>query len=163
MPTKRTTKPKATESAKKPTKRTTKSKATKSAKKPTRTTTKKVEQKKETPKKTGPSKAEQLCAGIHTLHDEAVELAESVFFMADQLKAARIKLATEELIIPYDNGGGQSGIRENPHFIAYEHLMATYTKSLRQLEDMIGKGAPVRNSKSILTELTTIAGKKAAR
>ena len=34
-----------------------------------------------------PSKAEQLVAGVHVLHDEALELAESVLFMASWLKS----------------------------------------------------------------------------
>ena len=110
------------------------------------------------PKK--PSKAEQLVAGVHVLHDEALELAESVLFMADKLEESRKAMKDEALIIPYDNGGGQSGIRENPHFTAYEKLVTTYTKSLRQLTEIIEKGSPVRTSSSIMAELSTIAGRK---
>lgn len=106
------------------------------------------------------TKAEELVAGVHTLHDEALELAESVLFMASKLKEAREAMKDEELIIPYDNGGGQSGIRENPHFTAYEKLMTTYTKSLRQLTEIIEAGTPVRTTSSIMAELTTIAGRK---
>lgn len=106
------------------------------------------------------SKAEMLVAGVHTLHDEALELAESVLFMASKLKEAREAMKDEELVIPYDNGGGQVGIRENPHFTAYEKLMTTYTKSLRQLTEIIEAGTPVRQASSIMAELTTIAGRK---
>lgn len=113
---------------------------------------------KKMPKK--PSKAEELVAGVHILHDEALELAESVLFMASKLEEARKTMEKEELIIPYDNGGGQSGIRENPHFTAFEKLMATYNKSLRQLEEMIEKGSPVRTTSNIMAELSTIAGRK---
>lgn len=107
-----------------------------------------------------PSKAEQLVAGVHVLHDEALELAESVVFMATKLEESRKAMANEPIIIPYDNGGGQSGIRENPHYTAYEKLVTTYTKSLRQLTEIIEKGAPVRNASSIMAELTSIAGRK---
>jgi hypothetical protein len=118
--------------------------------------------KKRTAKPAAPkrSKAEELVAGVHTLHDEALELAESVLFMAEKLKEAREAMKDEELIIPYDNGGGQMGIRENPHFTAFEKLMVTYTKSLRQLTEIIEAGAPVRKASSIMAELTTIAGRK---
>lgn len=117
--------------------------------------------KKPTPKKAiGPSKAEQLVAGVHVLHDEALELAESVLFMASKLEESRKAMANEPIVIPYDNGGGQAGIRENPHYTAFEHLMTTYTKSLRQLTEIVEKGAPVRNASSIMAELTTIAGRK---
>lgn len=105
-------------------------------------------------------KSEELCAGVKVLHNEAVELAESVLFMAKKLKESRKLMKDEELVIPYDNGGGQSGIRENPHFTAYEKLMATYTKSLRQLEEMIEKGTPTKQASSIMAELSTIAGRK---
>ena len=106
-------------------------------------------------------KAEELCAGVHTLHDEALELAESVVFMATKLKESRKQLKNEPLVIEYDNGGGQCGIRENPHFTAYEHLLASYNKALRQLTEIVEKGAPTRKASTIMKELTLIAGKKA--
>lgn len=112
---------------------------------------------------TKPSKAEQLVSGIHTAHDEALALAESVVFMASKLEESRKELKDEELVIPYDNGGGQKGIRENPRWVAFEHLMSTYSKSLRQLQDMIEKGAPVKTTSGIMAQLTTIAGKKVAQ
>lgn len=134
MPTKKTTKP---------TKKT-----TKSARKPTKKPVK------------APSKAEQLVAGVHVLHDEALELAESVLFMASKLEESRKAMANEPIVVPYDNGGGQAGIRENPHYTAFEHLVTAYNKSLRQLTEIVEKGAPVRNASSIMAELTTIAGRK---
>ena len=106
-------------------------------------------------------KAEEICAGVHTLHDEALELAESVVFMAGKLKESRKQLKNEPLVIEYDNGGGQCGIRENPHFTAYEHLLASYNKALRQLTEIVEKGAPTRKASTIMKELTLIAGKKA--
>lgn len=133
--TKKTTKKPAT---KKPTKRTVKAKVTPDQK----------------------SKAAELVAGVHVLHDEALELAESVLFMADKLKESRKAMAKEPLVIDYDNGGGQTGIRENPHFTAFEKLMATYTKSLDQLTKIIENGSQVRKPSTIMAELTTIAGRK---
>ena len=115
---------------------------------------------KAAPKKATQNKAEILVSGVHTLHDEALELAESVLFMADKLKESREIMKDEPLVVPYDNGGGQSGIRENPHFTAFEKLMTTYTKSLRQLSEIIEAGSPVRKASSIMAELTTIAGRK---
>ena len=108
-------------------------------------------------------KAEQLVTGVHTLHDEALELAQSVLFMADKLEESRKLMANEPIVIPYDNGGGQAGIRENPHYTAYEKLVTTYTKSLRQLTEIIEKGAPAKKSSDIMAKLTTIAGKKVAQ
>lgn len=107
------------------------------------------------------NKAEEICRGVHTLHDESLELAESVVFMAEKLKEARRTLESELLVIEYDNGGGQCGIRENPHFTAYEHLLTSYNKALRQLTEIVEKGAPSRKASSIMKELSVIAGKKA--
>lgn len=106
------------------------------------------------------TKAEELCAGVHTLHDEAVELAESVLFMAEKLNQTRALLAEEPIVVPYDNGGGQCGIRENPNYVAYEHLLTAYTKSFRQLTEIIEKGAPARKTSNVMKELSVIAGKK---
>ena len=126
-----------------------------------KTVKKTTAKKKTTPKKpTTPSKAEQLVAGVHVLHDEALELAESVLFMAAKLEESRKAMIKEPLVVPYDNGGGQSGIRENPHFTAYEKLMATYSKSLRHLAEIVEKGAPVRDASKIMAKLTDIAGRK---
>ena len=69
-------------------------------------------------------------------------------------------MKNEPLVIEYDNGGGQCGIRENPHYTAYEKLLTTYNKSLRQLTEIIESGSPSRKSSSIMKELTLIAGKK---
>lgn len=115
------------------------------------------------PTKQVKKKAAELVAGVHTLHDEALELAESVLFMAQKLKEARIAMIDEDLVIPYDNGGGQKGIRENPHFVAYEHLATTYNKALKQLTEVVEKGTVSKSKSSIMAELTTIAGKKVAR
>ena len=126
-----------------------------------RKTVKTTAKKKTAPKKvTAPSKAEQLVAGVHVLHDEALELAEAVVFMAEKLEESRKLMANEPIVIPYDNGGGQTGIRENPHYTAFEHLVTAYNKSLRQLTEIVEKGTPVRNASSIMAELTTIAGRK---
>lgn len=123
-------------------------------------TVKKPTVKRTTKKPAVKSKAVELVAGVSTLHDEALELAESVLFMAQKLKESRELMINEPLIIDYDNGGGQKGIRENPHYVAFEHLMTTYTKSLRQLSEVIEKGAPARKASSIMAELTDIAGRK---
>lgn len=106
------------------------------------------------------NKAEQLVSGVCTLHDEALELAESVLFMAAKLEESREAMKNEPLVIPYDNGGGQAGIRENPHYTAFEKLMATYTRSLDQLAKIIEKGSQSKKSSNVMTELTSIAGRK---
>ena len=79
------------------------------------------------------SEAEMLCQGIQDFKPEVIELAESVIFMQRKLEETRELIKGEPLVIAYDNGGGQSGIRENPSYISYEKLFATYSKGLSTL------------------------------
>jgi hypothetical protein len=63
-------------------------------------------------------------------------LIEQLKLVADKLVEEGAKLPDELLIVEYDNGGGQKGVRENPFFPAYEKLLASYTKTLTALENM---------------------------
>ena len=128
---------------------------------PKKTTAKKKTVKKSEPKKaTGPSKAEIIVSGVKVMHDEALELAESVLFMAAKLEESRKLMANEPIVVPYDNGGGQTGMRENPHFSAFEKLINTYTRSLAQLTQIVEKGTTTEKTLGVMAELTTIAGRK---
>lgn len=113
-----------------------------------------------TSKKKRTETARALCAGVSLLKDEAIELAEQVLFMSEKLKEERKQLEKEPLIIEYDNGGGQMGIRENPHYTAYEKLLSSYNKSFKQLTEIIENGAPVKQKAGIMTELSAIASRK---
>ena len=112
-------------------------------------------------KKKSLTQAEEICQGVSVLHDESVSLAEAVILMSEKIKESIDEIKNEPLVIPYDNGGGQSGIRENPQFTAFEKLMASYTKSLRQLIEIVEKGSPSQSTIGIMKELSVIAGKKA--
>lgn len=70
--------------------------------------------------------------------DQARELAENVLWMAAKLEDARRVIGKSSVAIPYDNGGGQKGIRKNPAFDGYNSLMSSYTKALKQLCEMLG-------------------------
>ena len=87
--------------------------------------------------------ASKICEGVDSrIRPQATVLAEQVIFMSKKLKESKAGLKDQAIVIPYDNGGGQTGIRENPAFTAYEKLLATYTKSLTALRDVIGNDAP---------------------
>lgn len=66
-------------------------------------------------------------------------LIEQLNMIARRLTEEGKKIEYEPLIIDYDNGGGQSGVRENPFYPAYEKLLASYTKALASLKDMGGE------------------------
>lgn len=84
----------------------------------------------------------KMCERVDSrIRPQAITLAEQVLFMADKLKESKVGLEGQPIVIPYDNGGGQVGIRENPAFSAYEKLLTSYTKSLAALRDILGTGA----------------------
>ena len=74
-------------------------------------------------------------------------------FIRKALDAQMLKLEHEPLAVEYDNGGGQSGIRENPEWTAYEKLLKSYHASLRAIaaqngtakEKTSGIGSPLNN------------------
>lgn len=72
------------------------------------------------------------------MRDRARELAENVLWMEAKLANAREVIGRSSVAIPYDNGGGQKGIRKNPAFDGYNSLMSSYTKALKQLCEMLG-------------------------
>lgn len=72
------------------------------------------------------------------VRDRARELAENVLWMESKLANARDVIGRSSVAIPYDNGGGQKGIRKNPAFDGYNSLMSSYTKALKQLCEMLG-------------------------
>lgn len=53
-------------------------------------------------------------------------IIENVAWMQVKLDFSRKSMRDEKIAIPYDNGGGQSGMRENPIFKAYESLWKAY-------------------------------------
>lgn len=78
--------------------------------------------------------AQELCANVpEQVRPFVTELAENVAFMHGKLIETRRGLVKQSLVIPYDNGGGQTGIRENPAFKAYQTLLASYRKALEEL------------------------------
>ena len=65
------------------------------------------------------------------------ELAENVLFMRAKLEETRHGIARQQVVIPYDNGGGQTGIRANPAFKEYENLLKAYTHALVELRGLL--------------------------
>lgn len=53
-------------------------------------------------------------------------IIENTAWMKIKLDDARAAVKTSSVVIPYDNGGGQTGIRENPIFKGYESLWKSY-------------------------------------
>ena len=54
-------------------------------------------------------------------------------WMKIKLDDAREAVKTSSVVIPYDNGGGQKGLRENPIFKGYESLWKSYMAGMSRI------------------------------
>lgn len=58
-------------------------------------------------------------------------------WMKAKLDEARSQAKECEIVVEYDNGGGQKGLRENPIFKAYESLWKSYMLGMCRILDAI--------------------------
>ena len=64
----------------------------------------------------------------------------NVSWMKSKLDDARTAIGEDGITVEYDNGGGQTGVRENPAFWAYEALWKTYLSGLDALLKLLPEG-----------------------
>ena len=64
-------------------------------------------------------------------------IVENVAWMKVKLDDAREQIKKTSVAIPYDNGGGQKGIRENPLFKGYESLWKSYMSGMGHILDCL--------------------------
>lgn len=73
-------------------------------------------------------------AGVSAPRMKMLEpVIENVAWMKIKLDQAREKIKNSGIVMPYDNGGGQTGIRENPAFKGYEALWKSYMAGMSKL------------------------------
>lgn len=60
-------------------------------------------------------------------------LIENTAWMKTKLEDVQEKIKDSSVCIPYDNGGGQKGIRENPLFKGYESLFKSYMAGMKAI------------------------------
>jgi len=60
-------------------------------------------------------------------------IIENVSWMRVKLDEAREQIKTEAIVVEYDNGGGQKGLRENPFFKGYEQLWKSYMLGMNRI------------------------------
>ena len=71
--------------------------------------------------------------------DALAPVIENLAWMRFKLDEARADLKNAGLTCSYDNGGGQSGIRENPIFKSYLNLWRGYITGLEKLQAALPK------------------------
>ena len=64
---------------------------------------------------------------------------ENTAWMKVKLDDARRDIKNSNVAIPYDNGGGQTGIRENPLFKGYESLWKAYITGMSKILESLPK------------------------
>lgn len=94
-------------------------------------------------------------------------IVENVAWMKVKLDDARAVIAGSNIVIPYDNGGGQNGIRENPAFKGYEALWKSYMAGLEKIleelpEEERASAAEVADAPKTVLELVRERHKKEA-
>lgn len=73
------------------------------------------------------------------ISDKRKRMLEPVIYNTAWMKAklddSRRAIKNSDVAIPYDNGGGQRGIRENPLFKGYEALWKSYMLGMSKILD----------------------------
>ena len=64
-------------------------------------------------------------------------IIENVSWMRAKLDDSRQLIKNSNIVIPYDNGGGQKGVRENPAYKGYEALWKSYMQGMNRILDTL--------------------------
>ena len=75
-------------------------------------------------------------------HPYAETLEREVEWMAQRLEQARAVIADSSILIAYDNGGGQKGVRKNPGYEAYAQLFNAFVRGMQALDQVLEGAAP---------------------
>lgn len=77
-------------------------------------------------------------AGVSKRRQSALAaVIENVAWMKVKLDGAREAVKNSQIVISYDNGGGQKGIRENPLYKGYEALFKSYMLGMNRILDAL--------------------------
>lgn len=79
-------------------------------------------------------------------------IIDNTAWMHVKLEDARAAIRNTQVAIPYDNGGGQKGIRENPAFHGYESLWKSYMLGMGRLLDSIPPKTAENEKKKLADE-----------
>lgn len=94
------------------------------------------------PRLTETARAKRMLRDLGGLSPEIVDLVRPLVIEAawteQRLADARRFIGTTEIVVPYDNGGGQMGVRRNPAYDGYNALAKTYVAYLKQIQAMCG-------------------------
>lgn len=85
--------------------------------------------------------------------DKSIKLREAIIgnvaWMKIKLDDAREAIKTSNIVISYDNGGGQKGIRENPLYKGYENLWRSYMNGMNSILNALPESAADVRAKEV--------------
>lgn len=79
--------------------------------------------------------------------------------MREALNKQKTALGDQPFVVEYDNGGGQTGTKENPEWTAYEKLLKSYHATLRAIAAQQGGGKAKEKTTGIGSPLTNYRNK----
>lgn len=75
------------------------------------------------------------------ISDKRQKLLEPIILNTAWMKAklddTREQIRGSSIVVPYNNGGGQKGLRENPLFKGYESLFRSYMSGMAKILDSL--------------------------
>lgn len=89
-------------------------------------------------------------------------IIENTAWMKVKLDEARLAVKNSQVVISYDNGGGQKGIRENPLFKGYEALWKSYMAGMNVILNALPNDIAEKeksNATEVKTMLEVVRGK----
>lgn len=96
-------------------------------------------------------------AGISEKRIKALEpIIENTAWMKLKLDETRELIKTSNVVIPYDNGGGQKGLRENPLYKGYESLWKSYMSGMSRILDCLPREYVEKEADKIETPKTVL-------
>lgn len=81
---------------------------------------------------------------------------ENTAWMKVKLDEAREVVQESTIVISYDNGGGQKGIRENPIFKGYEALWKSYMSGMNAIINVLPQDAQKEETAKVVQARTTL-------
>lgn len=88
--------------------------------------------------------------------DALEPVIENVAWMKAKLDETRETIKGTSVVIPYDNGGGQKGLRENPLYKGYSALWKSYMAGVNLIFSNLPKEAAESEAEKIDTPKTVL-------
>ena len=102
-------------------------------------------------------------ANVAEQHRDVLEsVVDNLAWMKVKLEDTRRMIKNSDVVIPYDNGGGQKGIRENPAYKGFYNLWKAYLSGLATFTSYLPKEIEEEIQSEAFDVLTQVMAMKKA-